>query len=325
MDSLQIGALGAARITPQALIRPARSVPEAAVVAVAARDRARADAFATRHGVPVVHADYAALVDDPALDAVYVPLPNSLHAEWTVRAIEAGKHVLCEKPFTANAEEAQRVADAAAASDRVVMEAFHYRYHPVVDRALDLLAAGTIGTVRRVEARMCFPLPRRGDIRFRADLAGGATMDAGCYALHCLRTLGPGEPTVVAARARLRASDVDRAMTALLRYPNGATGRMTCSLWSSDVLGVSCVVHGDAGRLRITNYVAPQYWHRLSVRTATRRWHERVAGEASYTHQLRAFTTAALHGGPVLTPASDAVRTMRLIDDVYRHAGLHPR
>ncbi|HEY3504939.1 MAG TPA: Gfo/Idh/MocA family oxidoreductase [Actinocatenispora sp.] len=325
MDSLQIGALGAARITPAALVRPAREVREAAVVAVAARDRARADAFATRHGIPVVHADYAALVADPALDAVYVPLPNSLHAEWTIRAIEAGKHVLCEKPFTANAEEAQRVADAAAASDRVVMEAFHYRYHPVVTRALDLLAAGTVGTVRRVEARMCFPLPRRTDIRFRADLAGGATMDAGCYALHCLRTLGPGEPTVVAARARLRAPEVDRAMTALLRYPNGATGRMTCSLWSSDVLGLSCVVTGDAGRLRITNFVAPQFWHRLSVRTPTRRWHERVAGDASYTHQLRAFTTAALHGGPVLTPAADAVPTMRLVDDVYRRAGLHPR
>jgi predicted dehydrogenase len=325
VDSLQIGVLGAARIAPAALIRPARAVDDVAVVAVAARDPARARAFAGRHGIPVVHEDYAALIDDPELDAVYIPLPNGLHAEWTLRAIAAGKHVLCEKPFTANAAEARRVADAAAGSDRVVMEAFHYRYHPLMTRVVDLLAAGTLGEIRRVEARLCFPLPRFDDIRYRLDLAGGAQMDAGCYPVHCLRTLGPGEPRVVAARARLHGDGVDRAMTVLYRFPNGATGKTVASLWSSDVFGVSCRVEGDRGSLKVQNFVAPQFFHRLTVRTADRRWHERVPGEPSYTCQLRAFADAALHGRPVLTPAADAIPTMTLIDDAYRAAGLAPR
>jgi predicted dehydrogenase len=329
VDSLQIGVLGAARIAPTALIRPARAVDDVAVVAVAARDPARAAAFAGKHGIPVVHDSYAALVDDPELDAAYIPLPNGLHAEWTLRALAAGKHVLCEKPFTANAAEARRVADAAAGSDRVVMEAFHYRYHPLITRVVDLLAAGTVGEIQRVEARMCFPLPRFDDIRYRYDLAGGAQMDAGCYAVHCLRTLGPGEPRVVAARARLHGDDsdqaIDRAMTALYRFPNGATGKTVASLWSSDVLGISCKVVGERGSLSVLNYVAPHVYHRLSVRTPERRWHERVPGEATYTHQMRAFADAALRGRPVLTPPSDSVATMTIIDDIYRAAGLRLR
>jgi predicted dehydrogenase len=128
---LRIGVLGAARIAPNALLKPAREVPEVTVAAVAARDPARARAFARKHGVARVHDSYAELVADPDLDAVYVPLPNSGHAEWTLAALAAGRHVLCEKPLTANAGEARAVADAAAASGLVVMEAFHYRYHPL--------------------------------------------------------------------------------------------------------------------------------------------------------------------------------------------------
>jgi predicted dehydrogenase len=174
--------------------------------------------------VPNVYDSYAALVEADDLDAVYIPLPNGLHGAWTLRALAASKHVLCEKPFTADAEEARTVADAAAASDRVVMEAFHYRYHPLTERVRQLLTDGTIGRVRHVEARMCFPLPKFSDLRYNLALAGGATMDAGCYALHALRTFGPGEPEVRAAAAKLRAPGVDRAMDVRLEYPDGATG-----------------------------------------------------------------------------------------------------
>lgn len=336
MTPLRIGVLGAARIAPNALIKPAREVPEVAVTAVAAREPVRAKAFAARHDIPVVHDGYDALVADPDVDAVYIPLPNGLHARWCLAALAAGKHVLCEKPLTANADEARRVADAADGSGLVVMEAFHYRYHPLVGRVLEVLAEGAIGRVRHVETALCFPLPRFGDIRYRLDLAGGAMMDAGCYAVHFLRLLGGfspdgaaspdgAEPRVTSARARLRSPEVDRYLSAEFEFPDGATGRATASMWSTRLLNVSATVVGDAGLIRVRNYVLPQAYHRLTVRSGGQTRHERVPGEASYTHQLRAFAGAVLHGGPNLTPPSDSVRTMTLIDDAYRAAGLHPR
>jgi predicted dehydrogenase len=325
VTAIRIGVLGAARITPSALIKPARTVDGVTVAAVAARDRSRAEAFAAKWNVPRVLDDYAGIIEDPELDAVYIPLPNSLHASWTLRAIAAGKHVLCEKPFTSNAVEARRVADAADATNLVVMEAFHYRYHPLMRRVMGLISDGAIGTVRHVETELSFPLPVFGDIRYQLGLAGGALMDAGCYAVHCLRQLGPGEPTVVAARAKLRSPGVDRAMSVSFRFPDGATGQATCSMWSRRLLGISARVTGDAGSLTVFNFVAPQFFHRLRVRTARRRWSERVPGEPTYTCQLRAFAAAVRDGTSVLTPARDAVVTMGLIDDAYRAAGLRPR
>ena len=198
---LRLGILGAARIAPAALIRPARAVADARVVAVAARDRDKAARFAHKHAIATVHGSYEALLADPSVDAVYNPLPNGLHGKWTRAALAAGKHVLCEKPFTANADEAAEVAAAAAASGRVVMEAFHYRYHPLAARVRAIVESGELGPLRRVETALCFPLPRFSDIRYDASLAGGATMDAGCYAVHMARSFGLEEPEVVRAEA----------------------------------------------------------------------------------------------------------------------------
>ena len=156
---------------------------------MAARDATRARAFATKHAIPVVRDSYDALLADPDVDAVYNPLPNGLHALWTIRALEAGKHVLCEKPFTANAAEAEHVAATADRTGLVVMEAFHWRYHPLATRMLEIVNGGQLGRVRHIETWMCFPLFKRDDIRWQLDLAGGALMDAGCYAVHMLRTL----------------------------------------------------------------------------------------------------------------------------------------
>jgi predicted dehydrogenase len=318
---MRIGTLGAARIAPAALIRPARSVENVEVTAVAARDRSRAEGFASKHGIPVVHGTYQSLVCDPSLDAIYNPLPNALHAEWTLRALEAGKHVLCEKPFTSNADEARTVAEAAKQSGLVVMEAFHYRYHPLMERALQIVGT-ELGEIRHVETWMCFPLPRFSDIRYSLELAGGSLMDAGCYAVHCLRTLGPGEPSVVAARALLRSPGVDRAMAADLRFPTGATGRVHASMWSGQLLKVAAHVQGERGSLHITNYAAPQFFHRVTVTVDGVRRRERVPGEATYTYQLRAFAAAVQDGTPVLTPPQDSIANMTVIDEIYRKAGL---
>jgi predicted dehydrogenase len=319
---LRIGVLGAARITPMALVNPAKDNAEAVVAAVAARDVSRAQAFAAKHGVARVHDSYDALIADPELDAVYNPLPNGLHGKWTRAALAAGKHVLCEKPFTANAVEALEIADLSAASDRVVMEAFHYRYHPLALRVEEIIASGELGKLRRVEAALCFPLPRFSDIRYNYSLAGGATMDAGCYAVHMARTFGGSTPEVVSAQAKLRDPQVDRAMTAELRFANGHTGQVRCSMWSKHLLQISAKIVGERGELRVFNPVMPQFYHRLAVRSPDGKRVERLGRRPSYAYQLDAFVAAVRGGEPVRTTPQDAVENMTVIDAIYRAAGL---
>ena len=319
---LRIGVLGAARIAPLALINPAKQNSEVVVAAVAARDASRADAFAAKHDIPRVHESYEALIADPDLDAVYNPLPNGLHGRWTRAALAAGKHVLCEKPFTANAAEAREIADLAAQSDRVAMEAFHYRYHPLALRVEEIIASGELGKLERVEAALCFPLPKFSDIRYNYSLAGGATMDAGCYAVHMVRTFGGETPEVVSAQAKLRDPQVDRAMTAELQFAGGHTGRVRCSMWSSRLLEISAHVVGDRGELRVLNPVTPQFFHRLSVRSTDGKRVERFSRRASYAYQLDAFAAAVLRGEPVKTTPEGAVENMTVIDGIYRAAGL---
>ena len=322
---LRIGILGAARIAPMAIVRPARGVAGATIDAVAARDPARARAFAARQRIPRVLPDYAALVEDPTLDAIYNPLPNALHCEWTIRALRAGKHVLCEKPMASNVEEAERMAEAAEASGKVLTEAFHYRYHPLADRMLEVVERGRLGKIQHVEAEFCIPLLKPGDIRYRLDLSGGATMDTGCYAIHLVRTLAGAEPTVVSARARLSSPGVDRWMRADFRFADGRTGRITCSLFSSTLLRARALVRGDAAEMIVTNPIAPHLFHRLRLRSSGGTLTESVAGRATYTHQLEAFVRAVRGGSSLPTDARDAVANMRVIDAVYEAAGLPRR
>jgi predicted dehydrogenase len=325
VNRVRIGILGAAKIASSALVKPAQVVDEIEVTAIAARDPARAKDYSRKHGIAHTHRSYEELIADPELDAIYNPLPNGLHAEWTLRAIAAGKHVLCEKPFTSNADEARAVAEAAAAAGVVVMEAFHYRYHPLAERMRSIAHGGELGTIRQIETSMCFPLPKFSDIRYQYDLGGGAMMDAGCYALHCLRLLGPGAPEVVSAKALLKSPKIDRAMSVEFSFPEGARGLLECSMWSRKVLGISAKVTGDRGEMRVFNFVAPQFYNRLSLNIDGRKTHERVSGEATYITQLRRFAAAVLRGEPTLTPAEDAVTTMTLIDQIYEAAGLPRR
>jgi predicted dehydrogenase len=325
MGTVRIGILGAARIAPAAAIKPARNVAEAEVVAVAARDRSRAQAFASKHGIAKVCDSYAALIADPDIDAIYNPLPNGLHAEWTIAALEAGKHVLCEKPFTANATEAQDVAAVASRTGLVVMEAFHYRYHPLAQRMRDIVESGELGPIRRVETALCFPLPKFSDIRYQYDLAGGATMDVGTYTVHIARLLGCEEPEVVSAVAKLRTPDVDRAMRAELSFPSGHTGRITCSMWSSWVLQTYARVTGDRGELRVINPTAPQLWHRMRVKVDGSTRTEKFTRRPTYEFQLEAFCAAVLRREPTLTAPADSIANMRVLDAIYVAAGMSPR
>ncbi|MBO0675914.1 Gfo/Idh/MocA family oxidoreductase [Mycolicibacterium sp. S2-37] len=318
---VRIGILGASSFAPTTLLDPARENPEVAVVAVGARDTSSAQAFAAEHGIPKAHGSYEALVADPDVDAVYILLPTSMHGRWTRAALAAGKHVLCEKPFTANAAEARQIADLAAASDRVVMEAIQFRHHPLTLRVEQVIASGELGTLERVDVALCVLLPKFSANCYNYAFAGGAMMDAGSYAVNMLRTFGGSTPEVVSAKAKLRDPRVDRAMAADVRFDDGHTGRVRCALWSGAIRASARVV-GDRGRLRVLSPAAPHLFPWLSIRSDNGRWVERFPRRATYAYQLDHFAAAVLRGEPVRTTPSDAVENMTVIDEIYRAAGL---
>jgi predicted dehydrogenase len=228
VEPLRIGVLGAARIAGSAVVEPARTTG-ARLVAVAARDEGRAKAFAAEHGVERVLGSYADVVADPEVEAVYNPLANSLHGPWNLAAVEAGKHVLTEKPSASDATEAHDVRDAAVGAGVLVVEGFHYLYHPVARRLLNAAGSGELGELQRVEISMVMPPPPDGDPRWSLELAGGALMDVGCYPVNAARMLaGP----VRAATASARWEDVDVTLAGVLDHEGGALSLISCSLLS---------------------------------------------------------------------------------------------
>jgi len=328
VDLLRIGTLGSSRISQPALIEPAAHVAEVTVAAVAARDKSRAEAFSLRYGIPKAYESYEDLLADPDIDAIYNPLPNSLHGPWTLRAIAAGKHVLCEKPFASNADEAAQVEHAAAAFGLVVMEAMHYRYHPLTRRLAELVAE--LGPVRHLQCWTSFAILDPGDIRYDYDLGGGALMDGGCYALDCLRLLGGEEPSVTGALADPVAPDpqgavADRSTAVRLAFPGGATGWFESSFTMDGEFRADVHVICRDGQVRLENFIFAHKGRLVATRDGTVVADEQGGGDSTYVGQLRAFAAAIAGGAPVPTSAAHAVGTMRLIDDAYRAAGLLPR
>jgi predicted dehydrogenase len=327
-ERLRLGVLGAARISERAIV-PSAHDTGTRLVAVAARDRSRAEAFAAQHGVERVHDSYAEVIADPDVEAIYNPLANALHGPWNLAAVEAGKHVLSEKPFASNAEEAAEVRDAAAKAGVVVLEGFHYLFHPVMQRMLELLDSGEMGDLERVEAVMVIPPPDDDDPRWSLPLAGGALMDLGCYALHAHRMLAPwggGEPTLVAARGEARDGrpGVDEWLDADLEFPDGATGSARCNM-AGDFERMTCRIVGTRGVATAANFVLPQRDDRIFVATPAGERVEQLGTRLSYTYQLDAFTARLREDEPLPIDADDAVASMQLIDQCYRTAGFEPR
>jgi predicted dehydrogenase len=322
---IRFGILGAAKIAPNALTLPAKQIPEVEVSAIAARDMTRAREFAKANGIRRVLATYEDLIADPDLHVIYNPLPNSLHCEWSIKALRAGKHVFCEKPMASNAEEAARMAHVADETGLLLVEAFHYRYHPLSDRIRELIRTGAIGQLQHVEGSFSVPIPPT-NIRFDWNLAGGATMDLGCYPLHMIRYFSGMMPRVVSAKAQVGPPNIDVTMEANLELAPGVTARMMCSMAADAQLGASFFARGDRGELTVTNPVGPHWGHQLTLTSPAGTSNETVPGDTSYTHQLRALV-AALGGDRKAFPtdAHDAVIGMKIIDDVYRAAGLPTR
>ncbi|GAB2520176.1 Gfo/Idh/MocA family protein [Paramicrobacterium agarici] len=321
MTRLRIGVLGAAEIAPRALIEPARDNADTEVVAVAARDIDRARSYAAEHAIPRAFGSYDELLSDDNIDAVYVPAPNGLHGRWTLASIAARKHVLCEKPFAANADEARRVAAVAADSGLVVMEAFHNLYHPVTPFMTDVISSGELGGIRSIDADFSFSIVDQSDnVRWSRELAGGSLMDVGCYPLRLLRALGTGEPRVVSATATEFTPDVDGSMLISLEFPDGATGTASCSMTREP--SMSATITGERGTLVSSHPFLPHEGNEFTITTTEGTRVASVTNESTYAFQLRAFVDAVRSGTPVVSDAQDAVATMSLIDDAYRAAGL---
>ena len=322
---IQFGALGAAGITPRALVVPCWDEPRAAIHCVAARERRRAEGFAQWFRIPVVHDGYADVVTDAAIDAVYNALPISGHHEWTLKALAAGKHVLCEKSLACNAQEAQAMAAAAQAAGLVLMEAFHYRYHPVFIRAKEIVDSGRLGPVREVEATFNAPVTDPNDIRNQYATGGGATMDLGCYPISWARHITGEEPLEVEARAEEGAPNVDVMLEAKLRFPSGIRATTSADMRAGVRFRMDMVVTGERGVMTVESPLVPQIGHRITVTVGGDATEERLDRRASYAYQLDAFLDALEHGAPLLTDAEDGVRQMRVIDRCYEAAGLPVR
>lgn len=314
---LRIGILGAAKIAPTAMVLPARATGVATVVAVAARDPIRARAFADQHGIPEIAGTYEELIARPDIEAIYNALTPSRHADLSIAALQAGKHVLCEKPFAMNAGEARAMVAASLASGKVLMEAFHYRYHPLFARVLEIIGSGELGEVRDLSAVFQTGLVDDGtEIRYERDLGGGSLMDIGTYPLHWVRTAAWAEPTVVRASGVFGRAGVDHSTQAELLFPNGATARISGSMVEETPMAL-LEVTGTQGSLKAVNPLAPQVGHLLEVTIGggpPRR--ETFSREPTYDFQLRAFVEACRGGSPPLTSGKDSIAQMELLDAV---------
>ena len=270
------------------------------------------------------------MLADPDIDAIYNPLPNALHCEWTIKALDAGKHVLCEKPLASNADEVRAMAAAAQRNQRVLMEAFHYRHHPLAARMQAITAQ--LGDIELIDVGMCFPLPAINDIRFNYALGGGATMDVGAYTCNILRLLAAASgapalqevPDIELAQAKLLRPNVDRAMHVECRWANGTRGIIENSLLSSKLFRISARVRGSRGEMHVINPVAPQFFNRISYTIEGEKHREKVSGKATYTLQLEAFGERIARG-ETHSDLSDAIDNMRMIDAIYDAAGLPRR
>jgi predicted dehydrogenase len=316
---MRLGVLSTATIARVALL-PAAADADHEVLAVASRDADRAASVAAEFDVPRSYGSYAELLDDDDLDAVYVPLPNSLHAEWTRRAADAGLDVLCEKPLGVDAAEAREMAEHCESAGVTLMEAFMYRYHPRTERAVEIVRE-ELGEVRSVSATFQFPLRGRPeDIRLSPDLAGGSLMDVGCYAVSAAR-LFCGEPVAaLASTTDSRETGVDTAVSGLLEFGTGATARVAGGFDTEDVQHYR--VETTDGVLEADEAFVPrgddgvELTYTVDGRTVTE-WFDPID---QYRLELEAFADAAADGATPRTDGAEAVRNMAAVDALYESA-----
>ncbi|MEE2898929.1 MAG: Gfo/Idh/MocA family oxidoreductase [Gemmatimonadota bacterium] len=318
--TLRWGVLSTANIGRAAVNPAIQASRNGSLVAVASRTDAPARDFADKWGIPRHYGSYQELLDDPEIDAVYNPLPNSLHLEWTVRAAQAGKHVLCEKPLALNEAECREMAAAADANGVKLLEAFMYRFHPRTQKVLEMVRAGDIGDLRVIRSSFTFRLTQPDNIRLNPDLGGGALMDVGCYCVNVSRTMAGAEPEQVQATANWTDRGVDEEMAGTLRFPGGVLAHFDCSLTMerNEVYEVA----GTEGHLQVPSSFLPGkedasiLHHRGRSGTTT----VVVPGADEYQLMVEHFADCVLGGHPLEYTADEAALNMRTIEALYRSA-----
>jgi predicted dehydrogenase len=311
------GILSTARIN-QALLGGLAAAENAELLAVASRDGERARAYAAQHGIPRAYGSYDELLADPDVEAVYVPLPNMLHVPWSVRALEAGKHVLCEKPMAPRVADVERAFDVAERAGRLLMEAFMWRYHDQTERLAALVCDGAVGPVRIVRAAFAHTLGEdAGDVRWSAELEGGALMDVGCYCVSGMRLL-LGEPERVSAESVTNADGVDGRTAGVLRFRGGVLGLLECAFDTAphfvlEVIGLDATL------------ILADPWHGFApslVRIAPDGTREDIPVETTnpYAREVEDFSRAVRGGAPPRLGREDAVAQARTIEALYRAA-----
>jgi D-xylose 1-dehydrogenase (NADP+, D-xylono-1,5-lactone-forming) len=312
---MKLGILSTAHIN-RLVIPQAHASDKVELVAVASRDQGRADEYAVKWEIPRAYGSYEELLADADVDAVYISLPNNLHCEWSIKAVEAGKHVLCEKPFSRNAADVERVFDAAEQAGRLVSEAFMYRHNPQAARLVELVRSGAIGELRLVRAAFSYGLYDHDNIRLRADVEGGSLMDVGCYCVSGSRLLA-GEPESVYGSAYVGPSGTDWVFTGSLRFPGDVLALFDCgtSLPERDELEAI----GTEGSLFLDDP-----WHARVPVIELRRdgGVERIELEPvdSYRLELENLSDAIRGEAPLLLGREDAVAQARALEALHRSA-----
>lgn len=322
VTELRWGILGTARIALNKVVPGIQKSPWVDVAAIASRDAERAAAAARRLRIPKAYGSYEELLADPAIDVVYIPLPNHLHVPWTIAALEAGKHVLVEKPIGLSSEEGRRLVAAAAQYPKLkVMEAFMYRFHPQWQRTRAIVAEGGIGELRTIQSFFSYSLLDPTNIRNQPGMGGGGLMDIGCYCISLARTLFGTEPVRVVASIEFDpAFKIDRLASAIMEFDAG-TATFTCGTQLSAHQGVQ--VLGTTGRIELeVPFNAPQdgptgLWHQTGRETTTETVFDRTD---QYWLQAEALTKAIVEEEPVPWSLDDAVANLVVIEAIFESA-----
>lgn len=319
---IRVGVLGSSRIVPWALAEPAARRNDVQLVAIAARRPGAAAALAERYGIVRVYDRYEDVLADPSVDLVYNPLPPHMHEEWSIKALQAGKHVLCEKPFAMNATQARRMVEVAQQSGRRIIEAFHDRFHPIFLHLLARVKSGELGKVRALRGVFNHTIPRDpSEFRRIPFMGGGALMDLGCYPVHWCRSLLGEEPAVLDATAVRDPDGYDEEMTATLRFPSGVDTQIECRMSSGWRYHARFEIVAERGSIIVDNSLLPHMGHHIIETIAGVANQYTIGGKTTFDHQLAAVIEALATGESLPTEGADCVGNMATIDAIYARAG----
>jgi xylose dehydrogenase (NAD/NADP) len=336
-EKLRWGILGTGNIARQFCEGTTRSAQRSRIVAVGSRSGETAKSFAQTHAIAAAHGSYDALLTDASVDAIYNSLPNSLHHEWTIKALRAGKHVLCEKPFAMTAAQASEMFAAAKKAGRVLVEAFMYRSHPLTHAVIDAVRGGEIGELRLIRTSFCYKTNRiDGNVRFQRELGGGGLMDVGCYCVSFSRLLAGEEPVEIRASAHMHPTGVDDILTALMKFPSGLEASFACGMsLQADNTAHVC---GSEGFIEIpVPWKPPTQQAAYTVAFSTPPKMDLAAGAPPrppretrfvdapmdlYALEADDFATAVLDGKPPAVSEADTIGNMRVLDTMRQQIGL---